>query len=131
MYCTHCTLPRHNALNRACVPDVLDPNEFARSHHLAPLLAASDTPWLYVAGFNVILEGLRLQQYMQFHPGLRVYASLIGRSFVFLKDFLAYFMYLITGLAFGCNALAVASGGNADFLTTSGAIAGILRLTFG
>ena len=47
------------------------------------------------------------------------------------QDFLAYFAYLIAGLAFGCNALAVASGGNADFITTPGAIAGILRLTFG
>jgi hypothetical protein len=24
---------------------------------------------------------------MQFHPGLRIYATLIGRSFVYLKDF--------------------------------------------
>lgn len=43
----------------------------------------------------------------------------------------AYFIYLVTGLAFGSNALSIASGGNVDFVTGWGAVSGILRLTFG
>ena len=54
----------------------------------ASSLTITDTIWLYVAGINTIFQGLQLQQYMQFHPGLRIYATLIGRSFVYLKDFL-------------------------------------------
>jgi uncharacterized membrane protein len=86
---------------------------------------------LYISGLNVIFEGLQLQQYMQFHPGLRIYATLIGDAMVYLKDFGAYFLYLVLGLGFGSMALAMASGGNVDFVTLSGAISGILRMTFG
>ena len=69
--------------------------------------------------------------FMQFHPGLRIYAQLFARSFKYFKDFIAFLSYLIIGLAFGSNALARSSGGTLDFMIASGAISGISRLTFG
>lgn len=94
-------------------------------------LITADVIWLYFAGLGMIIQGLQLQQYMQFHPGLRIYATLLGRSFVFFKDFLLYFAYLVLGLMFGVGYLMIASGGNPDFMTNAGAFSGILRLTFG
>ena len=89
------------------------------------------TVWLYVAGLNTVLQGLQLMSYMQFHPGLRIYAQLIARSTKYLKDFLAFLVYLFLGLAFGSLGLAKSSGGPLDFIFTTTALSSITRLTFG
>ena len=60
-----------------------------------------------------------------------MYSQLFARSFKWFKDFILFFFYLVLGLAFGVNALAKLSGGPLDLIYASGAVSGIMRLTFG
>ena len=60
-----------------------------------------------------------------------MYSQLFARSFKWFKDFILFFFYLVLGLAFGVNALSKLSGGPLDLIYASGAVSGIMRLTFG